>query len=358
MRVRDILAFDKDKLKWLTTGGYIESSDNYSETNYLVPSIKSSNIPRYNDDDITQFKKFRRYYENKFNDYFLKDKLNVDGDIYSLKDELADQTVLDLKAVRLDDIKLKLTGNGANIQTLIASGISNSTITADRDRSDYYSATLNHDLNKVILGENNKLIVLRLPNEIKAKNLELVLNLKFVPRSEKDLQNAEVFKSLSLKSFDGGIWGFKNNSIITIKAASLINLESSSEDKTICDTETYIVNLLAPVVTLFNDYGVYEELNIKCKELYHSKNFQNNIINKLSASYISMSYNDLRLTINEFYPPEDTIKIRPNKNRGEVIVRIHKVITDKKLITFDCPNNVKVFYKDSDKPIRGKVLYV
>ena len=31
---------------------------------------------------------------------------------------------------------------------------------------------------------------------------------------------------------------------------------------------------------------------------------------------------------------------------------------DKKLITFDCPNNVKIFYKDSEKPIRGKVLYV
>lgn len=357
MRISNIIAFDKNKLKWLTTGGHIESSDNYSETNYLLPSIKNTNALIYND-DITQFKRFRGYYENKFNDYFLKDKLNVDGDIYSLKDELANQTVLDLKTVKLDDIRLKLTGNGSNIQVLIAPGISNSIITADRDRSDYYTANLNHDLNKVVLGENNKLVVLRLPNEIKAKNLELVLNLRFVPGSEKDLQNAEVFKSLFLKSFNGGIWGFKNNSTITIKAATLINLNSTSEDKKFCDKDTYIVNLLAPIVYLYNDYGKFKELNIKCKELSHSKNFYHNVINKLSACKISLGYNDTYLTINEFYPPADVIKIQPFKNRGEVTVFINKVVTDKKLITFDCPNNVKIFYKDSEKPIRGKVLYV
>ena len=46
-----------------------------------------------------------------------------------------------------------------------------------------------------------------------------------------------------------------------------------------------------------------------------------------------MSYNDTKLIINEFYPPEDIIKISPYTTRGDTIVRIHKIITDQKLIT-------------------------
>ena len=194
--ISNILAFNKDKLTWLDTYGDVRNHDNYTEVNYLIPLLQSNNKNKYvkYEDNIEKFKEFRSYYENKFNDYFLKDKLNISGNKYSLKEELKDQTILDLKSVKLDDIKLKLV-YGHPLEVLIAPGITNSYITTIRD---YYGETSNLILKKVIIGENNKLGVIKLPEEIKARNLELTLESNYPINSNEDLQNSEVFRSLDI----------------------------------------------------------------------------------------------------------------------------------------------------------------